>query len=137
MGLNCCIMDSYIRASMRQHKGTSHPYVNVLHEKYGESCHHNANHRHELDEDVEGRTRGVFERITNSVTNNGGLVSKGAFTSKVAFFDHLLGIIPSSTSICHKDSEREATGESTDQQTKDTSNTQYATCYNRYSNGKE
>ena len=111
--------------------------LSVLNEQNGKSCHHNTNHRHQLDEDIEGRTRGVFEGIANRITNDGGFVSEGALTSEMTFFNHLLGIIPSSTSICHKDSEREATGESTDQQTKDTSNTQYATYYNRYSNGKE
>ena len=103
------------------------PFCLFLDEQNGESCHHNADHRHQFNEDVKGWTRGIFEGVTNGVAHDGSLVSERALATKVAFLDHLLGIIPRTAGIGHEYGEGEATGESANEQTKDTSNTQDAT----------
>lgn len=41
-------------------------------------------HGHELDENVEGWAGGVLQRVTNSVTNDSGLVRVGALASQGA-----------------------------------------------------
>ena len=41
-------------------------------------------HSHELDEDVQGWAGGVLERVTNSVTDDSGLVRVGALASQGA-----------------------------------------------------
>ena len=43
--------------------------------KDGEAGHYDGNHAHELDEDVQGRAAGVFERIAYGVTHDGSLVA--------------------------------------------------------------
>ena len=96
-------------------------------EQNGKACHHDADHRHQFDKDVQRRTRGILEGVTNGVAHDGSLVSKGALATKVTFLNHLLGIVPCTSGIGHEDGEGEATGESTNEQTKDTSNPQDAT----------
>lgn len=47
----------------------------VLAYHYGEAGHDDGNHAHQLDEDIEGRTRRVLERIADCVTYYGSLVA--------------------------------------------------------------
>lgn len=60
---------------------------------------------HQLDQNVEGRTRGILEGITDGVTDNGSLVfsrsllSDLSVNSEVATFDIFLGIVPSTTRV--------------------------------------
>ena len=46
-----------------------------LRERYGQSGHDDAHHRHQFDEDVEARARGVLERVAYCIANDGGLVA--------------------------------------------------------------
>ena len=69
----------------------------MLHKCYGESRHHNADHRHKLDQDVERRTTGILEGIANGIAYDTGLMGKRALTAKGTLFDILLSIIPSAT----------------------------------------
>ena len=52
-------------------------YRGMLQECNCQSCHHDRDHRHQFDEDVERRTRRILERIAHSVAYHGGLVSPG------------------------------------------------------------
>lgn len=61
---------------------------------------------HQLHEDVQSRSRGILQRVTNSVTHHCCLVGLRALTNGIAIvivqgprLDVLLGIVPSSTSI--------------------------------------
>ena len=38
-------------------------------------------------------------------------MGEGALAAEVAFFDHLLGVVPSAAGIGHEDSQREAAGQ--------------------------
>ena len=70
--------------------------IYLLQKRNGEARHNNADHRHELDEDVERGPRGVFKWVAHGVAHDGGLVVLATLTLKVAFFNHLLGIVPGS-----------------------------------------
>ena len=56
--------------------------------------HHDGDHAHKLDEDVQGRSGCVFERISDGVTDHGSMVVDGVLASEVTVFDILLGIVP-------------------------------------------
>ena len=64
-------------------------------------------------------------------------MGKRALATKVAFLDHLLGIVPRTTCIGHKDSKGKAASESAYQQAKDASNAKHATYDDRNGNGEE
>ena len=65
----------------------------------------------EFDEDVDGWTRGVLERISNGVSYNRGsmlsvtlsdefaLVILGVFASKLSSLDEFLAVVPSTTRV--------------------------------------
>merc|ERR1712159_607764 len=54
---------------------------------------------HELDENVQGRARGVLERITDSVADDARFVRfRLLATVNLFVFDVLLGVVPRSTS---------------------------------------
>lgn len=49
-----------------------------------EGCKHQALHRHELHQDVQGGAGGVLEGIAHSVTDDCGLVAVGALAAQLA-----------------------------------------------------
>ena len=65
----------------------------------------------EFDEDVNGWTRGILKRISNSVSNNRGsmlsvtlsdeftFVILGVFASKLSSLDEFLAVVPSTTRV--------------------------------------
>lgn len=65
----------------------------------------------ELDEDVDGWSRCILERVSNSVSNNRGgmlsvtfahkffLVFLSVFAGKLSSFDKLLAVVPSTTRV--------------------------------------
>ena len=53
-----------------------------------------ADHTHEFDQDIETRTTGVLERISDRISDHSSLVCFGSFTSVRTSFDILLRIIP-------------------------------------------
>merc|ERR1712032_888671 len=61
--------------------------------------------RHKLDQNVQGWSRGILQWITNSVTNDGGLVGFRSLSSKhtsvlaSSGLEVLLGVIPSTTGV--------------------------------------
>ena len=57
----------------------------------------------ELDEDVQGGSRGVLERIPHGVSHHGGLVGVGALASQVALLNVLLGIVPGTSGVGRRD----------------------------------
>ena len=57
----------------------------------------------QLDEDIERWTRGILKRITHGITHNRCLVILTTLASETALFYHLLGIIPDTTGVRHKD----------------------------------
>ena len=59
--------------------------------------HHDADHAHQLDEDVQGRAGGVLEGIAHGVAHDGGFVVVRALAAEVAFLDILLGVVPGTT----------------------------------------
>eukprot|EP00162_Nutomonas_longa_P014822 comp22108_c0_seq4/m.51444 comp22108_c0_seq4/g.51444 ORF comp22108_c0_seq4/g.51444 comp22108_c0_seq4/m.51444 type:complete len:331 (-) comp22108_c0_seq4:137-1129(-) len=60
---------------------------------------HNGNDRHQLHENVERGTRGVLERVTNSVTNDRSTMALSALAAKRTSLDELLGVVPSATGV--------------------------------------
>merc|ERR1711865_245386 len=77
----------------------------------------------QLHDDVDGRTRGVLERVTNGISDNGSDMNVGALAgdsdlaifirrvTDVALFDVLLGIVPSTTSVRLGDGKLHAGGD--------------------------
>ena len=96
-----------------------------LDEQDGQSSHHDAYHRHELNKDVERRSAGVFEGVANCVANDSSFMGKRTFTTKIAFLNHFLGIVPCTSGISHKDGKRETASQTADQQSEYTCYTQY------------
>ena len=94
----------------------------LLQESNRQSCHHDADHRHQFDEDVERRTGSVFEWVAHGVANDGGLVVLAAFAAEVSFLNHLLGIVPCSARIRHEHGEGETGCQSAGQQSEHTGN---------------
>ena len=77
----------------------------------GEDC-------HQLDQDVQGRTRGVLERIADGVANNASFVSVGLFAAIHLFvFDVLLAVVPGATGVRHHDGQHKARSDGSRQQT--------------------
>ena len=66
---------------------------------------HEGDNAHEFDENVDRRTGCIFERIADGVANNSSFMGIGAFSTVVAAFDILLGIIPGTACISHEDGE--------------------------------
>ena len=54
---------------------------------------------HQLHENVEGRTRGILERITDRVADDTGLVGARSLATEVALLNVLLGVIPGTTRV--------------------------------------
>ena len=61
------------------------------------SCHHDRDHAHQFDEDVQGWSGRVFEWISYCVTHNRSVVIDRVLTSEVTVLDIFLGIIPGTT----------------------------------------
>lgn len=74
-------------------------------------------HIHHLDERVDGRTRCIFEGITDRVTGHGRLVSLGALASVMTVFDELLGVVPGAAGIGHEQAEEETDRNGASQET--------------------
>lgn len=89
----------------------------VLQECHCQTSHDDGNHRHELDKNVQTWARRVLEWVAYCVTDDSCLVAVRAFATEVALFDHLLGIVLCTTSVGHKDCERETSSQSADKQT--------------------
>ena len=88
----------------------------LLHEGDCESCHHDAHHRHQLDEDIERRTGCILEWVAHGVANDTSLMGKRALASEGTFLDVLLGIVPGTACVGHEHSQCEATCQTTNQQ---------------------
>ena len=61
---------------------------------YRQAGHHDADHRHQFDEDVERRTGRIFERVAYRVAYNGGFMAIAAFAAEIALFHIFFGVIP-------------------------------------------
>merc|ERR1712159_679095 len=73
---------------------------------------------HELDENVQGRARGVLERITDSVADDARFVRfRLLATVNLFVFDVLLGVVPSTTGVGHHDGEHETRRDGTGEET--------------------
>ena len=72
---------------------------------------HHRDHADQLDEDVQGGTRGVLERIADGVADDARLVGIRALATELAGLDVLLGVVPGTTGVRHEDRHREAADE--------------------------
>ena len=73
-----------------------HPAVSVpvLHDVGDDRHQQDRDDVRDLDERVDGRTGGVFIRITDGVARHGGLVGIAALAAEIPFLDELLGVVP-------------------------------------------
>lgn len=80
---------------------------------------HNAYDSAKLDQNVESRTRGVLKGITNGITGDGVLVGLRTLgmSRKTVSLNVLLGVIPSTSRVGHRDGQLDTTGESTEEDT--------------------
>ena len=90
-------------------------------------CHN----RHQLDEDVQTRPTGIFERIANSIAHDSRLVCIRTLTAKKAGLDVLLGIVPGTSRIGHENGHTETTSQRTDQESQNSTHAQQEACDNR------
>ena len=72
---------------------------------------------HEFDENVDGRTGRIFERIADGVTDDSGFMGVTTFATVISAFDVFLGIIPCTTSIGHEDGENDTGNHDADEHT--------------------
>ncbi len=84
---------------------------------------HKRQDSHQLHDNVEGRSRGILERISDGVTDNGSLVDVRSLTLKLrirgGLLDVLLGVIPSSSRVGHGNGKLDGGNESSNQETRD------------------
>ena len=84
--------------------------------RHRKARHDDRHHRHQLDEDIERRTRRVLEGIAHRIAHDRRLVAVGALAAEVALLDHLLGVVPRTAGIGHEDRQHEARTEAADEQ---------------------
>ena len=77
--------------------------------------HHDRDHRHQFDENVERRTRRILEGIADRIAHDRGPVAVGTLAAEVPLLDHLLGVVPGAPGIGHEDRQHEAGTQSADQ----------------------
>lgn len=70
-------------------------------------CKYDGNHRQQFDEDVDCRTGGILEWVTNGIANNSSFVVIRAFAAQVICFDVFLRIVPSTAGVGHHDCQNE------------------------------
>merc|ERR1711981_1506153 len=90
--------------------------------------HHAMHHSRPLapNENVQSRTAGVLERITDSVTNHCALVGFAALSvlrTKALGLNKLLRVVPCATSIGHSHSQQKASRDGANQKPRKTSHT--------------
>jgi len=74
-----------------------------------DGCDGKGHHGHELDENIEGRSGGVLEGITDGVSDDAGLVSGGTLSSAgTVDLDVLLGVVPGASGVGHHDGHHHA-----------------------------
>lgn len=86
--------------------------------------HNNGHHAHQFDKDIKARTGSILKRITYRIAYNRGFMHFAAFAAEIAFLDILLGIVPRTAGIRHKDSKYESAAKSADKQSQHTGNTE-------------
>mmetsp|Transcript_21630 Transcript_21630/g.34789 ORF Transcript_21630/g.34789 Transcript_21630/m.34789 type:complete len:257 (+) Transcript_21630:260-1030(+) len=79
---------------------SSFPCIKSVHQRsYSER-----NNTHKLDQNVQSRTTGILEWISDSISNNTGLVRFRSLSSGSTFnFNVLFGVIPGTSGISHHD----------------------------------
>jgi uncharacterized protein with ATP-grasp and redox domains len=78
-----------------------------------------ADDAHQLDEDVQARPGGVLERVADGVADDRGAVRGGVLAAVVTGLDVLLGVVPGAAGVGQEHRQREARGETADQQPDD------------------
>ena len=75
---------------------------------------YDGNNGHQFDEDVQGRTGGILERIADGVADDGVFMRLGAFAAEVSVFNVFLCVIPGATGVghgnCHQNTGNKSTG---------------------------
>ena len=79
--------------------GEVHSQAAALQERDCQSCHNDAYHRHELDEDIKRRAGGVLERVAHGVADDGSLVILAALAFEESLLYHLFSVIPCTTGV--------------------------------------
>ena len=82
------------------------------------------NNSHKLDENVEGGSRGILERISDGITDNGGLVGLRSLTTVHTLLDVLLGVIPSTSGVGGGDGHLDTRDEGTSEKSSKSLNTE-------------
>lgn len=93
------------------------------------SCENGGDDGHELDEDVDGRARGVLERIANGVADNSCMMGIGALAAVMAGLDELLGVVPGTAGVSHEDSHDEARNSSSAEHSDYTESSEDEACH--------
>ena len=94
----------------------------VIHDQARE---HDGHHAQQLNEDVDGRARGILERVAHGVAHHAGLVALAALAAEVAGLDVLLGVVPGAAGVGHVDGHQEAGDGGAGQQTDHTLEAQH------------
>mmetsp|Transcript_42167 Transcript_42167/g.101423 ORF Transcript_42167/g.101423 Transcript_42167/m.101423 type:complete len:308 (-) Transcript_42167:1729-2652(-) len=90
---------------------------------------------HQLHDNVQGRSRRILERVTNCISDNGGLVDVRSLTLQFRvgrlLFDVLLGIVPGTSRVGHGNGKLNSSNQGTDEKTTDSSHTEQNTSQKR------
>src|SRR5256885_16109080 len=68
---------------------------------------HKRDRGQQLDQDVQARAGRVFERITQGIADDRGLVSIGTLAAVLPALDELLGVIPSAAAVIEESRHQE------------------------------
>ena len=102
---------------------------------YCQSCHDDRYHAHQLDQDVEAGTGGVFERVADRIAYDCRLMGFAALAAVVSFFDMFLGVVPGASRIGHEDRQYEPGAQAADQQSDHSCHSEYQTGEDRCDDG--
>ena len=80
-------------------------------EQDSHSCHHDGNHRHQLNQNIQRRPGGILERVAYGISYHSSVMRRGVLASEVAFLYELLRIVPGTARVGEEDSENEARSE--------------------------
>lgn len=99
--------------------------------------HHDRDHRHQFDENVERRTRRILEGIADRIAHDRGPVAVGTLAAEVPLLDHLLGIVPGAPGIGHEDRQHETGTQSADQKAHYARHPEYQSDNDRSGDGQQ
>ena len=84
------------------------PFADLRVELHYNAREDHADHRHQLDKDVQAGAGSVLAGVAHGVTDYGGLMCLGTLAAVCALFDVLLGVVPGAACVVERDCQDKA-----------------------------